>query len=212
VKGSAIGMYETFEKLSESKREHILQVCIEEFARNGYKNTSTNTIVKRLGISKGLLFLYFKSKKNLFLYIIDYLTELIMIEIFECFLKDQQVEFMYIFDLMGEFYNMLLQEKPHIAMIFMEAALNAPAELRDEIEARNSLVHEKMIKMIKTDNVRKDVNLQNVMNLLHMASYHVGQMIFREYGRETEHFKENADRYVKIFNQYVDIIKYGVCE
>lgn len=205
-------MYETFEKLSESKREHILQVCIEEFARNGYKNTSTNTIVKRLGISKGLLFLYFKSKKNLFLYIIDYLTELIMIEIFECFLKDQQVEFMYIFDLMGEFYNMLLQEKPHIAMIFMEAALNTPAELRDEIEARQSLIHEKMIKMIKTDNVRKDVNLQNVMNLLHMASYHVGQMIFREYGRETEHFKENADRYVKIFNQYVDIIKYGVCE
>lgn len=205
-------MYETFENLPESKREHILQVCIEEFARNGYKNTSTNTIVKRLGISKGLLFLYFKSKKNLFLYIIDYLTELIMIEIFECFLKDQQVEFMYIFDLMGEFYNMLLQEKPHIAMIFMEAALNAPAELRDEIEARNSLVHEKMIKMIKTDNVRKDVNLQNVMNLLHMASYHVGQMIFREYGRETEHFKENADRYVKVFNQYVDIIKYGVCE
>jgi hypothetical protein len=107
---------------------------------------------------------------------------------------------------------MLLQEKPHIAMIFMEAALNTPAELRDEIEARHSLVHEKMIKMIKTDNVRKDVNLQNVMNLLHMASYHVGQMIFREYGRETEHFKENADRYVKIFNQYVDIIKYGVCE
>ena len=101
VKGSAMGMYETFENLPESKREHILQVCIEEFARNGYINTSTNTIVKRLGISKGLLFLYFKSKKNLFLYIIDYLMELLTIEFFQRFSIDQQLEFLDIFDFMG---------------------------------------------------------------------------------------------------------------
>ena len=203
-------MYETFENLPESKREHILQVCIEEFALNGYINTSTNTIVKRLGISKGLLFLYFKSKKNLFLYITDYLTELLTIEFFERFSKNQQIEFMDIFDLMGDFYNMLLQEKPHYAMIFMETLLNTPMELKDEFEERHRLAHEKIIKRIKTDNIRKDIDIQNVLDLFHMASYHVGRMIFREYGRETEHFKKNADKYIKIFNQYVDIIKYGV--
>ncbi|MEA4848533.1 MAG: TetR/AcrR family transcriptional regulator [Clostridiaceae bacterium] len=210
--GSAIGMYETFENLAESKKEHILQVCIEEFARNGYQNTSTNTIVKRLGISKGVLFLYFKSKKNLFLYITDYLMESLTAEFFKRFSTDQQVEFIDIFDLMGELYHMLLREKPHVAMIFMEAVLNTPAELREEVEARHELIHEKVWEKIKINNVRKDVDIQKVMDIMHMVSYYVGRMIFREYGRETEHFKADADRYIKAFNEYIDIIKYGVCE
>jgi len=212
VKGSAMGMYETFENLPESKREHILQICIEEFARNGYINTSTNTIVKRLGISKGLLFLYFKSKKNLFLYITDYLMDMLTIDFFERFSINQQLEVLDIFDFMGEFYNMLLKEKPHVAMIFLEALLNAPEELREEVEAKHELLHEKVWGRIRISNIRKDIDIRTVIDLMHMASYHVGRMIFKEHGRETEHFKENADKYIKIFNQYVDIIKHGVCE
>ncbi|HWQ80520.1 MAG TPA: TetR/AcrR family transcriptional regulator, partial [Anaerovoracaceae bacterium] len=69
------GMCGTFEKLSESRQEQILQVCMEEFIEKGYDNASTNTIVKRLGISKGLLFLYFKNKKNLYLYIVERLSK-----------------------------------------------------------------------------------------------------------------------------------------
>lgn len=63
--------YEVFEKLPEDKREKILLSCMEVFADNGYERASTNEIVQKAGISKGILFHYFGNKKNLFLYILD---------------------------------------------------------------------------------------------------------------------------------------------
>ena len=205
-------MYETFENLPESKREHIIEVCIEEFAQNGYNNTSTNTIVKRLGISKGVLFLYFKSKRNLFLYITDYLRNLLTDEFFERFSEREPAEFIDIFDHMGKFYYILLQKKPQIVVFLLEAVLNTPAELREEIETKHNQAHDILLKKININNVRNDIEVQKVLDLLHMASYYIGQMIFREYGGELSYFKENADRYIKVYEQYIDIIKYGVYE
>ena len=49
------------------KRKKILKEALIEFGNNGYANTSTNQIVKRAGVSKGLLFNYFCSKKELYL-------------------------------------------------------------------------------------------------------------------------------------------------
>lgn len=66
---------EAFKKLSEEKQELILKVCIEEFAKNGYDHTSTDVLTSKAGISKGILFHYFKSKKNLYLYIVKTITE-----------------------------------------------------------------------------------------------------------------------------------------
>lgn len=205
-------MYETFENLPESKREHILNICIEEFARNGYNNTSTNTIVKRLGISKGVLFLYFKSKKNLFMYITDYLTELLTNEFFGRFSEQEPTEFIDIFDQMGEFYNILLQKKPQIIVFLLEAFLNTPIELREEIEAKHNQAHEELLGKICINNMRKGIEVQKVLDLIHMASYYVGQMIFREFGGELGYFKENSDRLIKVYEQYIEIIKYGVYE
>ena len=42
-----------------------------EFATHGYENSSTNRIVKECGISKGSLFKYFKSKEELYFYLIE---------------------------------------------------------------------------------------------------------------------------------------------
>jgi TetR/AcrR family transcriptional regulator len=45
---------------------------MKEFAQQGYKNASTDNIVKEAAISKGALFHYFKNKKGLFLYLYEY--------------------------------------------------------------------------------------------------------------------------------------------
>ncbi|MGE5579089.1 MAG: TetR/AcrR family transcriptional regulator [Bacillota bacterium] len=58
--------------LPEEKRQKILQAAISEFAENGYEKASTNAIVKGAGIAKGLLFHYFGSKKNLYLYALEH--------------------------------------------------------------------------------------------------------------------------------------------
>ena len=50
----------------EEKQQEILRVAIEEFATNGFYKTKTETIAEKAGVSKGLVFHYFKSKKNLY--------------------------------------------------------------------------------------------------------------------------------------------------
>lgn len=65
----------SFFKLPEEKRALILQVSAEEFIQCGYTGASTNTITRRAGISKGILFHYFGSKKELYLYLLADITE-----------------------------------------------------------------------------------------------------------------------------------------
>ncbi len=61
----------TFNNLPLEKQETILRVVLEEFSLNGYRKTSINTIVARLGIAKGSIFQYFEDKEGLFLFILN---------------------------------------------------------------------------------------------------------------------------------------------
>lgn len=61
----------TFEKISEDRRQKILDVAISEFAANGYNATNINVIASKAGISIGSMYSYFESKEALFLTIVD---------------------------------------------------------------------------------------------------------------------------------------------
>jgi AcrR family transcriptional regulator len=54
-----------FEDMREEKRTLIMDVALEHFANNGYFNTTITHIAKHAGISKGLIYNYFKSKEEL---------------------------------------------------------------------------------------------------------------------------------------------------
>ena len=53
-------------------RGRIIQAAIESFSRSGFDRTKMDDISKRLGLSKGTLYLYFKSKEDLFLAICEH--------------------------------------------------------------------------------------------------------------------------------------------
>lgn len=61
----------TFFNLPEAKRERFLQVALEEFAQNDYRQASITRIVDELGIAKGSLYQYFKNKEALYLYLLE---------------------------------------------------------------------------------------------------------------------------------------------
>jgi len=54
-----------FGKIRHEKKELILEVSLELFAENGFHATSISQIAKKAGISKGLAYNYFESKKDL---------------------------------------------------------------------------------------------------------------------------------------------------
>lgn len=54
-----------FEEIREEKKSLIMNTALEHFAREGFHGTTVNHIAKHAGISKGLLYNYFKSKEDL---------------------------------------------------------------------------------------------------------------------------------------------------
>ncbi len=61
----------SFLKLPEQRKAAILQSGTTEFAAKSYSDASTDEITKSCGISKGLLFHYFGSKRDFYLYCLE---------------------------------------------------------------------------------------------------------------------------------------------
>ena len=58
---------DAFDRISEERRERILEVGTEEFSSKGYENANINVIAKNAGISIGLMYEYFATKEDLFI-------------------------------------------------------------------------------------------------------------------------------------------------
>ncbi len=63
---------DTFEKISDDKRERILDAATIEFAEKGFTAANINIIAKNAGISIGSMYNYFASKEDLFLTVFDH--------------------------------------------------------------------------------------------------------------------------------------------
>lgn len=64
-----------FDALPVERQETIMRASIEGFGRHDYKGASTEEIARRAGMSKGLLFFYFRNKSSLYVRTLDYLME-----------------------------------------------------------------------------------------------------------------------------------------
>lgn len=69
--------FTTFHNLAEEKQQRIITKGIEIFAKVSFTDAKTDLITKEAGISKGLLFHYFGSKKAYYLYLLNYSLNLL---------------------------------------------------------------------------------------------------------------------------------------
>lgn len=58
-----------------TRREAIFEASLEEFAAVGYERANTNRICECAGVSKGLLFHYYGSKKQLYMFTVEKCTD-----------------------------------------------------------------------------------------------------------------------------------------
>ena len=72
--------------LENNARERLLETATELFAEKGYAGASVREIVEKAGVSKPVLYYYFKSKEGLFYAILEWAADVqqkILNEIFE---------------------------------------------------------------------------------------------------------------------------------
>jgi len=61
-------------KVFERKQE-VINAALKEFSEKGYKGASLNNILKNAEISKGTFYYHFKSKEDLYFFLIEILID-----------------------------------------------------------------------------------------------------------------------------------------
>ena len=121
------------EKNQQTKRR-IMDSALAEFAQQGYGASSVNTICAAEGISKGIIYHYFKTKDELYLACVEEcfgrLTEFLRANSPVSGTVESQLE--GYFSARMDFFR----THPVYQPIFCEAVISPPAQLTAEIQAR----------------------------------------------------------------------------
>ena len=164
-------MSEAFNKIPADEQERILRAALGEFAQNGYRRASTNTIVKAAGIPKGTLFYFFGSKKKLFFYLLDDAIDKYVAfvqsereapprELFERLLAREQVKLRF-----AAAYPLLFR-------FFSKVFLDIPEELHGEMQGRfkeySQASAEDLIKDLDLGRFREDVDVRQAVEMVHV--------------------------------------------
>lgn len=109
---------------------------MKEFALKGFKNASTDAIVKEAAISKGALFHYFNNKKDLFLFLYDYALNIVKNEIMMKFNFDEKDVFSRRRQALLLKTEVLIKH-PEIYDFLAVAYMEESVEVKNELESRN---------------------------------------------------------------------------
>jgi TetR/AcrR family transcriptional regulator len=202
-------IYSKFLNLNLAKQEKILDAAISEFANKGFDKASTNEIVKKAGISKGILFHYFKNKKNLFIFVYDYAMELCMDEFFKKVDEEERDIFIKLRQI-ASFKLELMYKYPMIFKFFEVAVGEECNEVKSEIEERNKKLIEsnysKVFNNIDASKFRDGVDVSRAMNIILWTLEGLGAS---ELKKAKTTVSKRVD-YEKVFSEmdiYIDIFK-----
>lgn len=207
-------VYSNFENLSDEKKKSILEACIHEFAEKGYEKASTNAIVKEAGISKGILFHYFKSKRGLFQYVLDYCFQTFMDEYNKYPFKETGDIFQRLAE-QSVIKLKLINENPDISRIIIQALGSSQVDISSEVEKRyNQFTSEYFLKFfqdIDYSKFRSGVNPTMAIEILILFLKALGDKYLKDYqGKEPELLQHNYDDLMEEYNEYMEILKYGM--
>lgn len=162
-------MFSKFLSLNPEKQERILNAATKEFALKGFENASTNEIVKQAGISKGLLFHYFKNKKELYLFLYNHFVEVLMAEFFNELDFSQR-------DLFDRLKNvMILKSKlvnkyPDVFSFMLSAQMVESNEIKSEMdESKGELLkssYGRLFENIDTTKFREGLDFARAFNII----------------------------------------------
>ena len=125
-------MNDKFYALSKEKQDRIINAGFRVFSKNSYKKSPMNEIAAEAGISKSLLFFYFKNKKEFYLFLMKTAEEMTRKNVEEsgCFQESDIFEMMYK-GLIAK--TEMMRAYPDMSAFTLKAYYEDDEEVRDEL-------------------------------------------------------------------------------
>ena len=200
---------EKFMSLDETKQNKILNAALKEFAEHGYEQASTNRIVKEAGIGKGMLFYYFKSKKDLYEYLAEYSLDFVVDKYFNL-VDTSEKDFIERLKKTAEVKLRAQTENKNVfnflGTFMLAKDLELPQHIQKKHKRMQKIGNELLYEGIDLSLFRNDVNVEKAFKLIRWSiEGYQNELLLRLEGQNLASI--DFDPYWKEFYDYLDILK-----
>ena len=203
------------------EKEKILDECFNIFVENGYTCTSTAMLAKAAGISKALIFHHFKSKKNLYIEILERCFDKMASEISHEPSKVYK-DYFEAKEQSGIHRVEYLKKNPKVNKLLFEAFYSTPTELKDEIKkfriyiedkykAHNNTANEQIKKLFSEISFRDNVNPKEAYELINIVSEYSRMKLAAELTNDEKLLDDICwDDFFDKNSRFLNMIRYGI--
>ncbi len=178
---------------------------MKEFVQSGFDKASTNEIVKRAKISKGSLFNYFNSKKDLYVYLIEYSVKVIE-QIYEQ-IDLNETDFFKRMEKLGLTKLMIQRKFPLVFDFLLSLNQEESKEVMEEITQRIHPVSKdgmtKIYVNIDYSMFRDDIDLEKAIDIINWTMFGFGEKV----GSQLKSFEGIGEEYLKEWEIYSTLLK-----
>ncbi|KAF0194592.1 MAG: transcriptional regulator [Bacillota bacterium] len=204
--------HQSFYNLTPERQEQIRTACVAEFASLGYSKASTNTMCREAGISKGLLFHYFGTKKELFLYLVDHLVEILLEEFYQGI--NQEREDLFERMLKWSLRRLELARKYPLyyrfnVKMFIEPDAVVRPEINEIIARLTQEGYNKLLDNIDYSSFRPGVDITKAIEALTYVLNGIGEKYLERFRVDEDYQLKRGDAMLKEIHEYMDILRYG---
>lgn len=199
----------TFESLPADKQQRIINAALKEFADQGFDNASTNRIVKAAQIGKGMLFYYFKSKKDLFDYLIDFSNSLMKEEALEA-VDGEERDFLKRMMQMSKVNSAFFSKYPDLTAfmnkVMMHELERVSTVQMEQLQKLTQESYEKVYGNIDMTLFREDIDPETAFQLIRWTLDGYEQDMIRKF-QATDIRDVNMDPYYDKFDGYIEVLR-----
>lgn len=186
-----------------------MNAAMKEFAHNGFKNASTDEIVKDAGISKGALFHYFNSKKDLFLFLYDYAIETFRNDILSKFNSFETDIFVRLRE--GSLLKFeIFKKHPEMNNFALAAYIEVSNEVKHDVELRNTELIKssegKLLEGVDFSKFKEGIDTNKAINIIIWTIEGFANTI-REKARLHSSFEIINEEVIVEMDVYFDLLK-----
>lgn len=211
-------MLSKFLKLSEEKQKNIISAAVKEFGEKGFDNASTDVIAEVAGIAKGSLFHYFGSKKNLYLFIVEYSTEFFTEEVLKGAENIESRDFYERIKEISIIKQDMIIKYPLQTKIITDAFMNMPAKLKNDLErlyvkyytSNMKFMEEYLLKYLDEALLKANVRKEDAVFITMTLFDALTKKYMEVYKDKSHELISKNEEIIEEFDRYIDIIKYGL--
>ncbi|MEQ2527397.1 TetR/AcrR family transcriptional regulator [Bacillaceae bacterium CLA-AA-H227] len=195
-----------FNSLKSEKKERIINAAMKEFVQSGYEKASTNEIVKEARISKGSLFNYFNSKKDLYLYLFEYGVQIVEFVYEQIDL--QEIDIFKRIEKLGIKKLQIQRRFPQIFDFLLSLAKEESDQVKYIIKEKIHSIHEEGVTRIY-ENIdysmfREDIDIKKAIEILNWTMFGFGEKALNQLNS----FEDVGEQYLQEWDSYSKLLKH----